>query len=65
MKLVFDQFKCVLLIAPQVKRHKHDLANNFNQDIERLKFEQESLKAQIEDELEKLIALKIKNGSVS
>ncbi|XP_027850254.1 aminoacyl tRNA synthase complex-interacting multifunctional protein 1 [Aphis gossypii] len=37
-----------------LKRLQNDLANNYNQDIERLKLEQESLKAQVETELAKL-----------
>ncbi|XP_025195946.1 aminoacyl tRNA synthase complex-interacting multifunctional protein 1 [Melanaphis sacchari] len=45
-----------------VKRLQNDLANNYNQDIERLKLEQESLKAQVETELAKLKKEKIQIG---
>lgn len=49
----------------QLKRHQNDLANNYNQDIERLKLEQESLKAQVEAELARLKKQKIQTGNVS
>ncbi|XP_015371940.1 PREDICTED: aminoacyl tRNA synthase complex-interacting multifunctional protein 1 [Diuraphis noxia] len=42
-----------------LKRLQNDLANNYNQDIERLKLEQESLKAQVETEIAKLKKQKI------
>jgi len=48
-----------------VKRLQNDLANNYNQDIDRLKFEQESLKAQVETELARLKKQKIQTGNVS
>ncbi|XP_022164372.1 aminoacyl tRNA synthase complex-interacting multifunctional protein 1 [Myzus persicae] len=46
-----------------LKRHQNDLANNYNQDIERLKLEQESLKAQVETELARLKKQKIQTGN--
>ncbi|NP_001155678.1 multisynthetase complex auxiliary component p43-like [Acyrthosiphon pisum] len=46
-----------------LKRLQNDLANNYNQDIERLKFEQESLKAQVEAEIAKLKKQKIQTGN--
>lgn len=49
----------------QLKRLQNDLANNYNQDIERLKLEQESLKAQVETEIAKLKKQKIQTGNVS
>lgn len=48
----------------QVKRLKNDLANDYNRDIERLKLEQESLKAQVEAEVAKRNKIKIKNKKV-
>lgn len=49
----------------QLKRLQNDLANNYNQDIERLKLEQESLKAQVETEIAKLKKQNIQTGNVS
>ncbi|XP_026813331.1 aminoacyl tRNA synthase complex-interacting multifunctional protein 1 [Rhopalosiphum maidis] len=46
-----------------LKRLQNDLANNYNQDIERLKLEQELLKAEVEVELAKLKKEKIQIGS--
>ncbi|KAL5243878.1 hypothetical protein ACI65C_011288 [Semiaphis heraclei] len=46
-----------------LKRLQNDLANNYNQDIERLKLEQESLKAQVETEIAKLKKQKIQTGN--
>ncbi|XP_060838835.1 aminoacyl tRNA synthase complex-interacting multifunctional protein 1 [Rhopalosiphum padi] len=46
-----------------LKRLQNDLANNYNQDIERLKLEQELLKAEVETELAKLKKEKIQIGS--
>lgn len=48
-------------LTEMVKRLKNDLANGYNQEIERLKLEQESLKAQVEAELAKHNKIKIKN----
>lgn len=45
--------------------HKKDLASYYNQDIERLKLEQESLKAQVDAELLKLKRKNMLNETVS
>lgn len=53
-----------LYFSLQVKRLKNDLANNYNREIERLKSEQESLKAQVEAALVKLGKDKIQGRTI-
>lgn len=50
-------------LLDKLNRLQKDLANNYNQDIERLKLEQESLKAQVETELAKLKKQQIQTGN--
>lgn len=52
--VIYLKLHVYLYFSLQVKRYKKDLANNYNQEIERLKLEQESLKAQVEAALVKL-----------